>query len=273
MPSPFTVHWPRLRSWLWPAVACGAIGVILVAYVLLVLSSALYLGWDDALYFLKHPRMWQRFGLTVSTATAATALSMLVGIPVGYALSRLRLPWPRLMATLIDLPVMVPPAAVGVFLFGLVRSFPMGQVTDLLGIRLGHNTAGVIFVQFVVTVAFCVRLMKAAFDVVNPRLEQVSRSLGASLPRTFLYVTLPLAKQGLMASVVVVWARAAAEWEALMLFVGGTEGQTDVLPFAIYLDWNGGMMGWCVSMSLVCVCMAIAAMGTMRLVGGRSYVW
>jgi molybdate transport system permease protein len=115
--------------------------------------------------------------------------------------------------------------------------------------------------------------MKATFDSVNPRFEQVSRSLGATLPSTVFRVTLPLAKRGVMASLIVVWARAVAEWEALMLFVGGTEGQTDVMPFAVYLDWNGAMMGWVVSMSLVCIATAIAAMGAVRLIGGKSHVW
>jgi molybdate transport system permease protein len=257
----------------WPAVCIAAVAVILAAYLALIASNAIYLGWSDGLHFLGQPRMWQRLRLTLWTSALATGLSMLIGIPAGYALSRLRLPAPCLMSTLIDLPVMVPPAAVGAFLFGLVRTEPLRGLQGILGLQLGHNAAGVVFVQFVVTVAFCARLMKAAFDTVNPRFEQVSRSLGATLPRTFRQVTLPLAKRGILASLVVVWARAAAEWEALMLFVGGTTGETDVLPFAIYLDWNGGLMGWCVSMSLVCILMAIVAMGAMRLIGGRSYVW
>jgi len=265
---------PRRRSSrLWPAICVGAVVVVLCGYVALVVSNAVYLGWSDSLYFLGRSRMWARVWLTVWTATVATAFSMVVGIPVGYALSRLRFPWPNLTSALIDLPVMVPPAAVGAFLFGFVRTFPVKHICDAIGLRLGHNVQGVVFVQFVVTVAFCSRLMKAAFDVVNPRFEQVSRSLGETLPRTFFRVTLPLARRGMLASLIVVWARAAAEWEALMLFVGGTEGQTDVLAFAVYLDWNGGMMGWVVSMSLVCVFIAIAAMGAMHLIGRKSYVW
>ena len=262
-----------VRRWAWPALCVVAVSLILAAYVLLVSSNAIYLGWSDSVYFLTHPRMWQRFWLTVWTATLATAFSMVVGIPVGYALSRFRFPFPHLTATLIDLPVMVPPAAVGAFLFGFVRTAPVRPLLALIGLELGHNTAGVIFVQFAVPVAFCARLMKAAFDGVNPRFEQVSRSLGETLPRTFVRVTLPLAKRGIVASLIVVWARAAAEWEALMLFVGGTEGHTDIMPFAVYLDWNGAMMGWVVSMSLVCVLMAVAAMGAVRVIGGKSYVW
>jgi molybdate transport system permease protein len=257
----------------WPAVCVGAVALVLAFYVVLIASNAVYLGWSDGFYFLSHPRMWARLWLTVWTATVATGFAMLVGVPVGYALSRFRFPVGRVVATLIDLPVMVPPAATGAFLLGVVYAFPVRQVSRAVGLHLAHNAQGVIFVQFVVTVAFCARLMKASFDAVNPRFEQVSRSLGSSLPRTFLRVTLPLAKRGILASMVVVWARAAAEWEALMLFVGGTTGQTDVMPFAVYLDWNGGMMGWCVSMSLVCVLMAVAAMSAMRMIGGRSYVW
>ncbi len=271
--NPQTVRRRRFRGAIWPAACVAAVAAILAAYLVFIASNAIYLGWSDGLYFLRQPRMWQRLWLTLWTSGLATCFSMVIGIPAGYALSRLRLPAPRLMGTLIDLPVMVPPAAVGAFLFGVVRTQPVKGFLGLLGLQLGHNAAGVVFVQFVVTVAFCSRLMKAAFDTVNPRFEQVSRSLGASLPRTFFQVTLPLAKRGILASLIVVWARAAAEWEALMLFVGGTTGQTDVLPFAIYLDWNGGMMGWCVSMSLICILMAIVAMGAMRLIGGKSYVW
>ena len=263
----------RGRRAIWPAVCITAVAVILAAYVLLVASNAIYLGWHDIRWFFTRSRMWVRFWLTVYTATTATAFSLVVGIPAGYALSRLRFPCPALTGTLIDLPVMVPPAAVGAFLFGVVHTVPVKQLAALLGLEFAHNTSGVILVQFVVTAAFCARLMKATFDGVNPRFEQVSRSLGASLPRTLWKVTLPLAKNGIIASAIVVWARAASEWEALMLFVGGTEAHTDVMPFSVYLDWNGGMMGWVVSFSLVCIFLAVASMGAVRIIGGKSYVW
>jgi ABC-type sulfate transport system permease component len=256
-----------------PCFCIAAVIVVLLFYMFLLAGNAGYLGWGDAGYFFRHPRFWQRLWLTLWTATMATGFSLLAGIPSGYALSRLRFPMPKILATLIDLPVMVPAAAVGVFLFGLVQTFPIRNICDLLGLHLGRNVAGVVFVQFAVTAAFCSRLMKASFDAVNPRFEKVSRSLGASVPHTFFRVTLPLAKKGIVASTMAVWARAAAEWEALMLFVGGIEGRTDVMPFAVYLDWNGAMMGWCVSLSLGCVLLAVAAMTFVRLISGKSYVW
>jgi ABC-type sulfate transport system permease component len=261
------------RSRIWPAICLASVSIILMGYLLLVLSNAIYLGFSDSLYFFSHPRLWDRLALTMWTATLATGLSLAFGIPTGYALSRFRFPCPRLMATIIDLPVLIPPAAVGAFLFGFTHTFPVRDILALLGINLGHTAAGVVFAQFMVTVAFCARLMKTTFDSTNPRFEFVSRSLGASRSRTFFKITLPLARRGIVASLIVVWARAAAEWEALMLFVGGTEGRTDTLPFAVYLDWNGGMMGWVVSLSLLCILMAIATMGAVRIIGRKSYVW
>ncbi len=261
------------RNRIWPVICLASVSIILIGYFLLVLSNIFYLGFSDSLYFFSHPRLWKRLWLTIWTATLATGFSLVFGIFAGYALSRFRFPCPRLMATIIDLPVLVPPAAVGAFLFGLTHTPPLRDLLTLLGLDLGRTAAGVVFAQFVVTVAFCARLMKTAFDAVNPRLEFVSRSLGASRARTFFQITIPLARRGIVASLIVVWARAAAEWEALMLFVGGTEGRTDTLPFAVYLDWNGGMMGWVVSLSLLCIWMAIAAMGAVRIVGRKSYVW
>ena len=254
-------------------VTCIMASLVLLSYIALFGANAFYLGLKDASVFITQNRFWVRLWLTLYTSFFATILSLLVGIPLGYALSRLKLPFPRLTSSLIDLPVMVPPATIGVFLFGFTTTFPMKLLLDGLGLELSHSTAGVIFVQFVVTMAFCARLMKASFDNVNPRFEHVSRSLGYSLPGTFKRVTLPLAKNGILASAVVVWARAAAEWEGLMLFVGGTMGQTDVLPFSVYLDWNGALMGEVVTYSLASVIFAFLAVGFMYRLGGKSYVW
>jgi molybdate transport system permease protein len=96
------------------------VALILAAYVVFVSSSAVYLGASDAWHFMTQPKMWERFRLTALTATMATALSVLVGIPAGYAISRKRLPWPTLSNTVIDLPMMVPPAALGLLLLGVV---------------------------------------------------------------------------------------------------------------------------------------------------------
>jgi molybdate transport system permease protein len=252
----------------------GGIGAVLLSAVAVVLAiNAIFLGLGDFAHFLGQPRTWTSLWLTVWTASAATLIAMVIAVPAGYALSRYPLPGSRALLTLIDLPVMVPPAAIGVFLLGVFRAFPAQNLCAWLGLRIDHAIAGVVVAQVTVTLAFAIRLVKASFDGVSPRCEAVSRSLGASLPRTFFRVSLPLARNGVLASLIVVWARAAAEWESLMLFVGGIQGQTDTLPFAVYLDWNGGLLGWALTNSLFCVLIAIGSLYAVRRLGGRGHVF
>jgi len=257
----------------WPALSVFITLVVIAFYVWMVAGNWIYLGWDDTVYFFSHPRMWQRFWLTAWTSTVSCLVSLVFGIPAGYALSRFSFPCRNFFATVIDLPIVVSPAVIGVFLFGITTRFPFDWVSEHYNIYIGRNVYGVLLVQFTVTCAFCARLMKATFDMIPQKFEAVSRSLGASNFRTFFKVLLPMARNGITASMIVVWARAAAEWEGLMLFVGASEGKTDIMPFAIYLDWNGGMMGWVVSMTIVCILMAVTAMAAMRLIGGKSNVW
>jgi ABC-type sulfate transport system permease component len=259
-------HW-------WCGLSITITFIMLSFYLYLILSNWIYLGFHDTIYFFTQSRLWQRVLLTVFTATLSTIASLAFGIPAGYALSRFNIPCKNLVASIIDLPIVVSPAVIGAFLFGITTRFPFIQISDYYNIYIGRNIYGVLLVQFTVTVAFCARLMKASFDIVPKRFEVVSSTLGASPFRTFFHVVMPMAKNGIIASMIVVWARAAAEWEGLMLFVGATEGKTDILPLAIYLDWNGGMMGWVSSMTIICILMAMAAMSAMRIIGGKSNVW
>jgi molybdate transport system permease protein len=274
--SAATGPWPRgsrLRHLAWHGAFAGVGALLVLALATLLVVNAVVLGWHDFAHYVSRPRTLASLWTTVWTALAATAVVMAVGVPAGYALSRYRVPASRLVRTLVDLPVMVPPAAVGVFLLGVFRLPPAATLCGWLGVQVHHAVAGVVVAQVAVTLAFCVRLAAAAFDQVSPRFEAVSRSLGAAPARTFFRVSLPLARNGLLASLVVVWARAAAEWESLMLFVGGIQGRTDTLPFAVYLDWNGGLLGWALTNSLFCVIIAAGSMLAVRRLGGRGHVF
>lgn len=261
----------KIRQSAWNISFFSFVAIILIGIGFIAITNALFLGFGDFIYYLQKSRTWINFFNTVWTVSISTTLSMLIGIPVGYTLSRYQLPCSKLLKTLIDLPVMVPPAAVGVFLLGMFKTVPVSNITDMLGIKVVHALPGVIVAQFTVTVSFCIRLVMASFDAVNPKYEQVARSLGASAPRVFLKVSLPMAKSGLLAGLIIVWARAAAEWESLMLFVGGIQGKTDVLPFAVYLDLVGGKLGWALTTSLFCMVIAVASMSAVYYIGGKKY--
>jgi len=108
----------RSRGMWWPTLCVGITLFILTVYILLVASNWIYLGLHDTIYFFSQSRMWERFWLTIWTSTVSTAFSLLIGIPAGYALSRFQFPFRNLVASIIDLPIVVSPAVVGAFLFG-----------------------------------------------------------------------------------------------------------------------------------------------------------
>jgi ABC-type sulfate transport system permease component len=244
---------------------------LLLALLFLIAGNAAFLGAGDFFYYLGQSRTWKNFTTTLWTASLSTMFSMLVGIPVGYALSRRRFPLPKLLKTLIDLPVMVPPAAIGVFLLGVFTTEPLSSLQKVFGLKVDHALPGIIVAQFTVTVSFCIRLVMASFETVNPKFEHVARCLGASLPYAFFKVSLPLARNGIVAALIVVWARAAAEWESLMIFVGGIQGRTDVMPFAVYLDFVGGKLGWALTTSLFCVAIAVLSMAAVHCIGRTGH--
>jgi molybdate transport system permease protein len=259
----------KIRQWVWTAFFSSFVVLVFIAISALIVCNALFLGAGDFFYYLAQSKTWGHMLTTLWTASTATAFSLFIGIPAGYALSRFHLPFPVLFKTVIDLPVMVPPAAIGVFLLGIFTALPLSAVTHVTGIKVDHALPGVIVAQFTVTVSFCVRLAMASFDSVDPKFERVARSLGASPSRVFFRVSLPMARNGILAAVIIVWARAAAEWESLMIFVGGIQGRTDVMPFAVYLDWVGGKLSLALTTSLLCVAIAVLSMAAVHCIGRR----
>ncbi len=273
MPQPAPTSTSAARETCWRAILLASLVAIGGFIAFIALTNALYLGWHDFTWYVTRSRTWRSFGLSVSTASAATAVAMAVGIPVGYALSRGRIPLGRLVDAVIDLPIMVPPAAVGMFLLGFFSVPPAEWVETLLGLKVAHAFPGVVVAQVAVTVSFCVRVVKSSFDQANRRLDHVSRTLGASALYTFRRITLPMAKSGLLAGLIIVWARALAEYESLMLFVGAIQGRTDVMPLAVYLDVTVGKLEWAITQSLLCMAMGLLSVLAFRRLGGRGYLW
>lgn len=173
--------------------------------------------------------------LSLVTATVATVLTIFLGTPIAYVLARHKFPGSGLLDVLIDLPLVLPPAVAGIaLLMAFGRSSPIGQVLAPFGISLPFTTAAVVVAQTFVAAPFYVRAAKAGFAGVDPRLEQISATLGESRTGTFFRVTLPLARKTLLGGVVMAWARALGEFGATILFAGNFLGRTQTMPLAIY---------------------------------------
>jgi molybdate transport system permease protein len=205
------------------------LGLPLVALVLRVF------GGGEVLSHLGRPAVREGLRLSLETSLISVALVVGIGTPVGYLLARYRFPGRRVLDTLVDLPIILPPSVAGIaLLMAFGRRGLLGASLDALGITVAFTTAAVILAQTFVACPFYLRAARAGFTSRHHDLEDVSATLGASGWRTFLRVTAPLARPALASGAVMAWARALGEFGATIMFAGNLVGRTQTMPLAIY---------------------------------------
>ncbi|MCS7223271.1 MAG: ABC transporter permease [Armatimonadetes bacterium] len=231
-------------------------------------ASAVALLWQEE---ESRKSLFNAFRLSLVTSLITACLGLLVGLPAAYGLSRYRFPLYSLIDTLVDIPIVVPPLIMGLTLLAVLRQTAIGTALDeKVGIL--YSPKGIVLAQFSVASAFSVRALKAAFDQVNPRFEQVARSLGASPFYAFFRVTLPLAKTGILAGFVMTWARAMGEF-APILVVAGTNPDTTVLPVLAFLSMSAGNIEIAFAVIIFMVIIASLALLVFKKLGGQGYIW
>ena len=185
---------------------------------------------------LREPLVTQALRLSLITSLSSLLLAILFGTPVAYLLARYRFRGARVVETLIDLPMVLPPTVAGVaLLMAFGRRGLLGPWLTVAGLQIGFSTTAVILAQSFVCLPFYVRAAQAGFRSVDPELERVAYTLGVSPLRTFWRVTVPLALPALLGGGVMAWARALGEFGATIMFAGNLRGRTQTMPLAIYL--------------------------------------
>jgi molybdate transport system permease protein len=204
--------------------------------------------------------------LSFVTSITTTFLALAIGVPAAYALSRFRYPLPLVVDTLLDLPIVLPPLVAGVALLTVTRYW-LGSFFDALGIQVHYTARGIVFAQLFIAAPFAVRAIKAAFDDISPRYEEVSRTLGCTPFRAFFHVSLPLARHGILAGAIMTWARAVSEFGPILIFCTASE-KTAVLPIRVFLFNSAGDVAGGVVTSVILIVMAAGALLTFKLLGG-----
>jgi len=248
------------------------LAVVLIAGILI--GMAAYVDWpgqvrwafstDEGRVFLRQVGFSIR--LSLITSVASTFFALLFGIPVAYALSRFRYPLPLLIDTILDLPIILPPLVAGLALLTVTRYW-LGPFFDALGIQIHYTARGIVLAQFFIAGPFAVRAIKAAFDDISPRYEDVARTLGCTPFRAFCLVGLPLARHGILAGAIMTWARAVSEFGPILIFCTASE-KTAVLPIRVFLFNSAGDVAGGVVASVILIVLAAAALLTFKLLGG-----
>ncbi|MFG3062491.1 molybdate ABC transporter permease subunit [Streptomyces sp. NPDC048231] len=237
-----------------------------LAFLLLPLVALLARApWRTLPDQLTSTAVWQALQLSLVSATAATAVSLVLGVPLAWLLARTEFPGRGLVRALVTLPLVLPPVVGGVaLLLALGRNGIVGQWLDAwFGITLPFTTAGAVVAEAFVAMPFLVISVEGTLRAADPRYEEAATTLGASRFTAFRRVTLPLIAPGVAAGSVLAWARALGEFGATITFAGNFPGRTQTMPLAVYLALQNDPAA-AIALSLVLLAVSIAVLAGLR---------
>lgn len=260
----------RLSRSLFAICLAGGLGVAVTIVVVMLAAQVGYAGLGGPLAALRRPDVQHAIRLSLLCATVAAGLAMLVAVPSAYVLARFRFPGRVLVDALLDIPIIISPIAIGMTLLLMFRS-PAGSWVQEHVVRFVFEVPGIILAQFIIALALQVRVLKATFEEINPRLEQVARYLGCGPWSAMWRVTLPLARPGMIAALVLGWGRAIGDYGATVTIAGSVKGKTDTIPIAIVLNWSAVRIEAAVALVMLLTLIALLVLLAVRFaVGGRG---
>jgi len=215
----------------------GLAVVALLFFALPLIGLLWRAPWSNAWGYLTEGDALAALRLSLICSLWATLLSVVFGVPLAWLLARVEFPGRGAVRALCTLSMVLPPVVGGVALFfALGRRGLVGQYLDRwFDVRLPFTTAGVVVAQTFVAMPFLIITVEAALRQLDQRVEDASRTLGASPWYTFRRVTLPAIRPALVAGAVLAWARALGEFGATITFAGNFPGTTQTMPLAVYL--------------------------------------
>jgi molybdate transport system permease protein len=254
------------------ALLVAALTAALVFLTLPVVAIFVDVGPLDLLSSLGDESARDALRLSLVCSTTAVAIIVLVGTPAAYLLATRRFRGHAAIVTLIELPLVLPPAVAGIgLLAALGPKGLLGGLIDDAGIQLVLTTAGVIVALIFVAAPFYIRQAQAGFEAVDRTWLDASRTLGAGEARTFLRIAIPGAGPGLLAGLALAWGRALGEFGATLMFAGSFRGITQTVPLAIYERFSTDFTG-ALALSAVLVAVSTALLLAVKLLGGAAWL-
>ncbi|MBB5710690.1 molybdate ABC transporter permease subunit [Sphingomonas xinjiangensis] len=216
---------------------------------------------------------WGIVALSLKVAGVAVFAALPVAFAIAYLLARGRFPGKVLIDGIVHLPLVVPPVVTGwLLLLAFAPAGPVGAwLADWFGVSVMFRWTGAALAAAVMALPLMVRAMRLSIEAVEPRLEQAARTLGAGRLRVFWTLTLPLSLPGIIAGLVLGFARALGEFGATITFVSNVPGETETLPLAIYSALQvPGSEALVLRLALISVVLALVALILSELLARRS---
>jgi molybdate transport system permease protein len=247
-----------------------ALAVALVFLTVPVVAIFVHTSPGELLSSLGDPAARDALRLSLVTTVAAMLVIVTIGTPAAYALATRDFRGKAAVTTLIELPLVLPPAVAGIALLAALGPRGLfGSTLEDAGIHLVLQTAGVVVALIFVAAPFYLRQAQSAFATVDPSLVHASRTLGVGEAGTFARVVIPMAAPGLAAGAALAWGRALGEFGATLMFAGSFRGITQTVPLAIYDRFSDDFPA-ALALSAVLVCVSAALLLSVKLVADRT---
>lgn len=237
-----------------------------LAFLVLPLTGLLVRApWSTMGDRVTEPEVLTALWLSLSTATVATVVSLLLGVPLAWLLARAEFPGRRLVRALVTVPLVIPPVVGGVaLLLVLGRNGVLGRHLDTwFGITVPFTPVAVVLAQVFVAMPFLVISVEGALRGSDRRYEEAAATLGAGRVAVFAHVTLPLVLPGIGAGAALCWARALGEFGATITFAGNFPGTTQTMPLAVYVAMQRDPEA-AIVLSLVLLLVCVVVLATLR---------
>jgi molybdate transport system permease protein len=246
-----------------PLLAPAALGVAFL--VLPLLGLVVRAPWSDLVRQLAKPEVGQALRLSLICATLATAVSVVLGVPVAWVLARSRMRGRAVLRALVTVPLVLPPVVGGVALFLVLgRQGLLGRwLFAWTGVTIPFSTPAVVLAETFVAMPFLVISVEGALRSADARFEDAAATLGADRWTTFRRVTLPLVAPGVAAGAVLCWARALGEFGATITFAGNSPGRTQTMPIQVYLALQNDPQA-AIVLSLIMLAVSVATLLLLR---------
>ena len=251
-------------------VALGLAVALFVAFLTLPLIALLLrVPLSTLADYATRPIVVDALLLSLYTSLLSLTLMALFGTPVAYILARYSFPGKRLLETLIDISLVMPPAVAGLaLLLAFGRRGLLGPYIEGAGLDIAFTTVAVVLAQTFVASPFYVRAARAGFQSVAVELEDAAATDGAGRWARFRHILLPLALPGMVGGAVMAWARALGEFGATILFAGSFQGRTQTMPLAIYSAFESDLNA-AIVISAILVVVSFTLLITFKLLSGR----
>lgn len=240
-------------------------GVYVLLIVAMLLADASFTSPTHLWQALQSREIRYAIKLSLISCSLTTIFSLWVAVPIGYLMSRQDFRGKILLDAILDIPIVLPPLVIGLSLLILFQT-PVGRAIQRV-VPVTYEIPSVILAQFCVACAFAVRALRATFEQINPRQEQVALTLGCRRSQAFWLVVFPEARRGLVTAGTLAWARSLGEFGPILIFSGATRMRTEVLPTSVFLELSVGNIEAAVAVSLMMVMAAVFVLVVIRLFG------